>query len=135
MKLINLEASPSLTSFCTLAQSNFLKIMSFEGFEQKKTCMFDTLFSWLFPLNLLSKFPTNYGLFTAELQSSLAICCAETFCDCQRQIPKHKESSPLAVMAPLGHIHQNLKWESKGWNIWLPSLSSFGAQVTGVFSN
>lgn len=95
--------------------------------------MFDTLFSWLFPLNLLSKFPTNYGLLTAELQSSLAICCAETFCDCQRQIPKHKESSPLAVMAPLGHSHQNLKWENKGWNIWLPSRSSFGAQVDRSF--
>jgi hypothetical protein len=78
--------------------------------------MFDTLFSWSFTLNLLPKFTSNYGLFTAELQSPLVICCAETLCDCQRQIPKHKESSPLAVMAPLGHIHQNLKWESKGLN-------------------
>lgn len=97
--------------------------------------MFDTLFSWLFSLNLLPKFPTNYSLFTAGLQSALAICCAETLCDCQRQIPKHKESLPLAVMAPQRHIHQKLKWEPKCWNIWLPSLSSFGAQVTGFFSS
>lgn len=57
----------------------------------KKKSMFDTLFSWLFSLNLLLQFPTNYGLFTEELQSSLAIYCAETLCDCQMQIPKHKE--------------------------------------------
>lgn len=57
----------------------------------KKKSMFDTLFSWLFSLNLLLQFPTNYGLFTVELQSSLAIYCAETLYDCQMQIPKHKE--------------------------------------------
>lgn len=56
-----------------------------------KSSMFDALFSCLFSLNLLLQFPTNYGLFTVELQSSLAIYCAETSCDCQMQIPKHKE--------------------------------------------
>lgn len=80
MKLRNLESSLSLTSICTLARSNFLKIMTFEWFEQKN-CMCDTLFSWLFSLNLLPKFSSNSGLFTAQLQSSLAIYCAETLCD------------------------------------------------------
>lgn len=81
--------------------------------ELNRDWTFGTLFFLFFTLNFLLTFPTNYGLFTSELQSSLAICSGETLCDCWKANPKHKESLPLAAMVPLRRIHQKCEMRIK----------------------
>lgn len=92
MKLRNLTSSP-LTSICTVASSNFLKMMTFEWFKQKK------IYAWYF-IFLVIQFefaaPIPFQLWfiycrTTELPSNLLCWDFMWLPDANSKIPKHKE--------------------------------------------